>query len=152
MFPSLSPDGKWVLYTRDEQGTGQTDIMLRAIGALTALNLTADSTADDLQAAWNAPAVTTRARQRLLRTLIVNIIADVDEAAREVILTIHWQGGQHSQLRLTKPKSGEHGCRTPEEAMAVIRSMTARWPNFSNSSVASRFGPAQGSSSRNARR
>jgi hypothetical protein len=40
--------------------------------------------ADDLQAAWNAPAVTTRARQRLLRVLIVNIIADVDEAAHEV--------------------------------------------------------------------
>jgi hypothetical protein len=26
-----------------------------------------------------------------------------------------------------KPKSGEHSCRTPDEAMAVIRSMAARW-------------------------
>jgi DNA invertase Pin-like site-specific DNA recombinase len=83
--------------------------------------------ADDLEAAWHAPGVTTRARQRLLRALVVDIIADVDEAAREVILTIHWRGGQHSQLRLPKPKSGEHGCRTPEEAMAVIRSMATRW-------------------------
>ena len=47
--------------------------------------------------------------------------------AREVILTIHWRGGQHSQLRVRKPKSGEHGCRTPDEALAVIRSMAARW-------------------------
>jgi serine/threonine protein kinase len=48
LFPSLSPDGKWVVYTRDEQGTGQTDILLRAVGGLTAINLTRDSTADDL--------------------------------------------------------------------------------------------------------
>ena len=68
-----------------------------------------------------------RARQQLLRALIIDIIADVDEVAREVILTIHWRGGQHSQLRVRKPKSGEHGCRTPDEAMAVIRSMAARW-------------------------
>ena len=68
-----------------------------------------------------------RARQQLLRALVTDIIADVDEAVREVILTIHWRGGQHSQLRVRKPKTGEHGCRTPDEALAVIRSMAARW-------------------------
>ena len=40
--------------------------------------------ADDLGAAWNAPNVTMRTRQQLLRALIVDIIADVDEAARDV--------------------------------------------------------------------
>jgi hypothetical protein len=39
--------------------------------------------ADDLAAAWNAPGVTMRARQRLLRALITDIIADLDEAAPE---------------------------------------------------------------------
>jgi hypothetical protein len=68
-----------------------------------------------------------RTRQQLLRALIVDIMADVDEAARDVILTIHWRGGQHSQLRVRKPKTGEHGCRTPDEALAVIRSMATRW-------------------------
>ncbi|MCY3754138.1 MAG: recombinase family protein [Alphaproteobacteria bacterium] len=83
--------------------------------------------AADLKAAWNAPGVTMHARQRLVRTLIADIVADVDEEAREVILTIHWQGGQHSQLRVRKPRTGEHGCRTSDEAMAVIRSMAGRW-------------------------
>ena len=40
--------------------------------------------ADDLNAAWNAPSVTMRARQQLLRALVIDIIADVDETAREV--------------------------------------------------------------------
>jgi hypothetical protein len=56
---------------------------------------------------------------QLLRALIVDIIADIDEAAREVILTIHWRGGHHSQLRVRKPKSGEHGCRTSDKALAA---------------------------------
>lgn len=75
--------------------------------------------ADDLQAAWNAASVTMRARQRLLRALITDIIADVDEATGEVVLTIHWRGGQHPQLRVRKPEFGEHRCPTPEEALAV---------------------------------
>jgi DNA invertase Pin-like site-specific DNA recombinase len=83
--------------------------------------------AEDLSAAWSAPGTTTRTRQRLVRALIQDIIADVNEATREVILTIHWKGGQHSELRVTKPKTGEHGCNTPEAALAVMRSMATRW-------------------------
>ncbi len=83
--------------------------------------------AEDLQAAWNAPGVTMRARQQLLRALVVDIIADVDEKTREIILTIHWRGGQHSQLRVLKPRTGKHGCRTSDEAVAVIQSMATRW-------------------------
>jgi excisionase family DNA binding protein len=83
--------------------------------------------ADNLSAAWNAPGVTMRARQRLLRALIVNIVVDVDDQAREVVLTIHWRGGQHSELRVRKPRTGEHGCATTEDALAVMRSMAGRW-------------------------
>jgi hypothetical protein len=64
--------------------------------------------AEDLAAAWNAPMVTMRARQQLLRSLINDIVADVDEAVREIVLVIHWRGGQHSMLRVPKPRSGEH--------------------------------------------
>ena len=82
--------------------------------------------ADDLDAAWNAPGVTMRARQRLLRALVTDIIADVDEAAREVILTIHWRGGQHSQLRVRKPKSGVDWDRRSARMLKVQAGHT--WP------------------------
>lgn len=99
-----------------------------------------DGLAEDLKAAWNAPGVTMRARQRLLRALVIDIIADVDEDKREIILTIHWRGGQHSQLRVPKPKSGEHGCRTPEEALAVMRSMATRWSDEQIAASLNRMG------------
>jgi hypothetical protein len=59
----------------------------------------------NLSGAWNAPGVTMRARQQLLRTLITDIVVDVDDEARDVVLTIHWRGGQHSELRVRKPRS-----------------------------------------------
>ena len=68
-----------------------------------------------------------RARQQLLRTLIADIIVDVDDDVRDVVLTIHWRGGRHSELRVRKPRAGEHGCATTEDALAVMRSMAGRW-------------------------
>jgi excisionase family DNA binding protein len=100
--------------------------------------------ADDLNAAWNAPGVTMRTRQRLTRALITDIIADVDEATREVVLTIHWRGGQHSQLRVRKPKTGEHGCRTSEEALAIMRSMATRWSDEDIAASLNRMGMRTG--------
>ncbi len=96
--------------------------------------------AQDLDAAWNAPAVTTRARQQLMRTLIVDIIADVDEATREVIVTIHWRGGQHSQIRVSKPRTGEHGCTTSDQAIAIIQSMATRWSDEDIAASLNRMG------------
>jgi hypothetical protein len=83
--------------------------------------------AEDLEAAWKTSSVTMRTRQQLLRTLVNEITADIDEGAREIVLIIHWKGGQHSVLRLCKPRSGGHDCITPDGALAVIRSMASRW-------------------------
>jgi len=96
--------------------------------------------AEDLQAAWNAPGVTMRSRQQLVRTLIADIIANYDASSREIVLTIHWRGGQHSELRVRKPRAGEHECRTSDEAIAVIRSMATRWSDESIAATLNRMG------------
>src|SRR6266851_189973 len=62
--------------------------------------------ADDLSAAWKAPRTTLPTRQRLVRALITEIVADVDQVAGEIVLVIHWKGGQHSELRVRKPRTG----------------------------------------------
>ncbi len=100
--------------------------------------------ADDLAAAWKAPKTTMRTRQRLVRALITEIIADVDEAAGEIVLVIHWKGGQHSELRVKKPKTGEHGCCTPEQALAVMRTMAGRWSDQDIAASLNRMGMPTG--------
>lgn len=61
-----------------------------------------------------------------MRTLIADIMVNYDANSREIVLTTHWRGAQHSELRVPKPRSREHGCRTSEDAEAVIRSMATR--------------------------
>lgn len=100
--------------------------------------------AADLAAAWSAPGVTTRSRQHLVRALISDIIADVDDATREVVLTIHWRGGQHSQLRIRKPRTGEHGCQTPVQALAVMERMATRFSDADIAATLNRMGVRTG--------
>jgi DNA invertase Pin-like site-specific DNA recombinase len=100
--------------------------------------------ADDLSAAWKAPRTTMRTRQRLVRALITEIIVDIDDAAGEILLVIHWKGGQHSELRVRKPRTGEHGCSTPEQALAVIRSMAGRWSDQDIAASLNRMGMPTG--------
>ena len=70
------------------------------------------------------------------------LMADVDDGARDVILTIHWHGGQHSQVRVRKPKAGEHG--QPEEALAIMRSMATRWSDADIAATLNRMGMQTG--------
>ena len=50
-FPSLSPDGKWLVYAGD--AGGKRDIYLRSVGGENAIDLTADSRGDDDQPAFS---------------------------------------------------------------------------------------------------
>jgi len=50
-FPSLSPDGRWVVYAGD--AAGNRDIYLQSVTGQTPINLTADSPADDDQSAFS---------------------------------------------------------------------------------------------------
>ena len=100
--------------------------------------------ADDLAAAWKAPRTTMRTRQRLVRALITEILVDIDEVAGEIVLVIHWKGGQHSELRVRKPRTGEHGCSTPDQALAVMRSMAGRWSDQDIAASLNRMGMPTG--------
>jgi serine/threonine-protein kinase len=50
-FPSLSPDGKWIVYAGE--GAGNRDILLKSVGGQNPINLTANSPADDDQPAFS---------------------------------------------------------------------------------------------------
>ena len=82
--------------------------------------------AEDLDTAWSSPKVTMRTRQQLVRALVNDITVDIDEASREIVLTIHWKDGRHSKLRLRKPQSGQHESVTSERCSG--RDPEHGWP------------------------
>ena len=68
-----------------------------------------------------------RLKQRIVRILIQEIIVDIDDASREIVLVMHWQGGRHTELRVATPWSGRTKRCTDAEAIALVRRMAGRW-------------------------
>jgi DNA invertase Pin-like site-specific DNA recombinase len=83
--------------------------------------------AQDLPALWHDPATDMRLKQRIVRILIHEIIVDIDDATREAVLVMHWQGGRHTEVRVARPWSGRTKRCTDAEAIALVRRMAGRW-------------------------
>src|SRR6185436_15395747 len=98
------------------------------------------SLAQDLPAVWNSPATDMRLKQRIVRILIEEIIADVDDAASEIVLLIHWTGGRHSELRMKKNLTGRHSRCTDLETIEVLRRMSGKFPDDQIAATLNRLG------------
>ena len=59
--------------------------------------------AHDLPAVWNAASTDPRTKQRLARILIQETVVDLDDKANEVVITVHWTGGRHTECGLPAP-------------------------------------------------
>jgi hypothetical protein len=86
------------------------------------------SLAQDLPTVWNASA-DMGLKQRIAKILIEEIVANADTARNEVVLVVHWAGGRHTELRIRRAKSGEHGRRTAAEATDLIKQMAGQFPD-----------------------
>jgi DNA invertase Pin-like site-specific DNA recombinase len=77
--------------------------------------------ASELEEVWSSPTADTRLKKRIVRTLIHEIVADVDAEAGQVILVIHWKGGVHTELRLPRRRRGQNRSHSPKEVVDAVR-------------------------------
>jgi DNA invertase Pin-like site-specific DNA recombinase len=77
--------------------------------------------AADLEAVWSDPETDARLKKRILRTLIRDIIVDIDHQVAEVVVVIHWKGGVHTELRLPRRRRGQNATHTSPEAVDAVR-------------------------------
>jgi hypothetical protein len=76
--------------------------------------------ASDLQRIWRDPAGDVSLKKRIVRTLIHEVVADIDAEAGEIILVVHWTGGVHTELRLRRRRRGQ--CKgTAQEIIEAVR-------------------------------
>lgn len=78
--------------------------------------------AADLKAVWTDPQTDARLKKRIVRTLIHEVVADIDDDASEIILLIHWVGGVHTELRLPKRRRGQRNS-TSADIVAAVRQL-----------------------------
>ena len=77
--------------------------------------------ATDLESVWNDPETDIRLKKRIARTLIEEVIADVDRQAGQIEIVIHWKGGVHSELRVRRQRRGSNRLHTSAEIVETIR-------------------------------
>ena len=85
------------------------------------------SLAQDLPAVWDSAGTEAGLKQRIIHILVEELVVDVEEDKQEIILLIHWAGGRHSELRVSKRGTGQHRHSTGMEAIEVIRQMAGRF-------------------------
>ena len=102
------------------------------------------SLAQDLPAVWNAPGTDAGLKQRIVHILVEELVADVDEDKREIIILIHWAGGRHSELRVSQRGTGQHGQSTGVEALEVIRQMAGKFGDGEIAATLNRLRPRTG--------
>jgi hypothetical protein len=76
----------------------------------------------NLKTIWAAPTTDARLRKRIVRTLIHEVVADIDDAASENVIVVHWSGGVHSEIRLPKRRRGQRNS-TSADVVAAVREL-----------------------------
>ena len=96
----------------------------------------------DLEAAWHHPAATTVTRKRIVRAVLNEIVARVEDD--QIHLVLHWQGGDHTELRVRKNRTGGHRWALDGETKALIQGLARMMPDQAIASLLNRAGKRTG--------
>ena len=77
--------------------------------------------AGDLEKVWSHPETDARLKKRIVRTLIEEVVVDVDATAGEIIAVIHWKGGAHTEVRIPRRRRGYSRAHTSSEIVDAVR-------------------------------
>ena len=76
----------------------------------------------NLETVWSAPTTDARLKKRIVRTLIHEVVADIDDTTSEIVIVVHWSGGVHSEIRLPRRRRGQRSS-TSADIIAAVREL-----------------------------
>src|SRR5262245_22750396 len=96
----------------------------------------------DLERAWSHPAASAATRKRILRTALKEIIARIDDGFIGIVL--HWQGGDHTALKLKMNTAGKHRWTVAEDTLTLVRELARQMPDKQIARLLNRAGKPTG--------
>ena len=96
----------------------------------------------DLEALWYHPGASAETRKHILRTAIFEIVAKI--GGDTIDLVVHWQGGDHTPLRVPKNRTGRHRWTTEAETDELIRALARQQPDAGIAAILNRCGKRTG--------
>jgi excisionase family DNA binding protein len=96
----------------------------------------------DLERAWRSPGATPATRKRIIRTLIEEIVVSVEADA--LALVVRWAGGDHTPLRVSKNRTGQHRWSTNAEIVDLVTVLARQMADGAIAAVLNRAGKKTG--------
>jgi DNA invertase Pin-like site-specific DNA recombinase len=96
----------------------------------------------DLEAAWHHPAATAVTRKRIIRTVLREVVARVEDDL--IHLLLHWQGGDHTRITVRKNRRGQTRWAVEPETMDLIRACARLMPDKAIAGMLNRTGKRTG--------
>lgn len=96
---------------------------------------------------WYSDACPTRIKKEIARTVIEEVIVNLDSEANRLQFVVHWKGGHHTEFTMKKADPGTAN-RTPMKALEIIRNMAVSYGDDQIASVLSRLGYRTGKGKR----
>lgn len=98
------------------------------------------SLAEQLEDIWEHDHTDARLRKRIVRSLIHEVIVDVDNVACEIVLLIHWKGDVHTEVRVPRRRRGQNSSHTAPATLDAIRLLARICPDALIANVLNRNG------------
>lgn len=80
----------------------------------------------DFARVWQSAHCPPELKKRIIRTVVEEIIVNLDGATQLLSFVIHWKGGVHTTLEMPRPRSAAER-KTAQEDIDIIRAMAVRY-------------------------
>ena len=94
----------------------------------------------NLNAAWNDVSVPIELKKRIIRTLIKEIVVDINHSSATLEMQIHWAGGVHTELKVRKNKMGHTANVTDQNVVDLVRALAMVQPDSYIAATLNRLG------------
>ena len=154
-YDAVDPDNRLVAGELERRWNGCLQVVRQREEAASALLTSAEHEAlspdereeylalgADLERAWHHERATPESRKRIVRALLVEIVANIE--GDRITLRLHWQGGDHTELTVRKNRTGQHRWATDAETGDLVRQLARLMPDRSIASLLNRAGKRTG--------
>lgn len=94
----------------------------------------------NLNAVWDDASAPIELKKRIIRTLINEIVVDVNHSSATVEMQIHWAGGVHTELKVRKNRAGHNANTTDRDVVELVRELALVQPDSNIASTLNRLG------------